>query len=100
MCNQEASTSQQNSGNVRKFAKDLEKTISSSSPKEKDVSSKEPLLLYGLPDDSFKGPEKSAYISFCVLEPCITIERQGENFHIAARFNIETSILRYNSRKK
>lgn len=39
------------------------------------------------------------YTSVCILDPCITIERHGGKLHVAARFNIETTILQYHSKK-
>jgi len=62
---------------------------------------KEPVRLYDLENQYFKGPGKGqgAYASVCVLDPVITLERHHGKFHIAARFNIETTILRYNTQK-
>ena len=57
----------------------------------------EPFLRYDLGNLYFKGPETGggAYASICVLDPVITIERHHGKYHVAARFNIETTILRY-----
>src|ERR1700734_2035108 len=62
---------------------------------------KEPVRLYDLENQYFKGPGKGqgAYASVCVLDPVITLERHHGKFHIAARFNIETTILRYITQK-
>ena len=59
-------------------------------------------LLVNLEDQSFSGPNtgKGPYVSLSILGPVITIERRREELHIAARFNLETTILRYSSRKR
>jgi hypothetical protein len=44
--------------------------------------------------------EAKLYASVSILDPVITIERHGGKYHIAARFNIETTILDYHSRKR
>jgi len=58
--------------------------------------------LDGIKDQHFKGPRKGkgAYASVFVLDPAITVERHGEEYHFAARFNLETTILRYNTQKR
>lgn len=68
----------------------------------KESKMHEPALYVDLDDQYFVGPSnrKEAYASFHVLDPIITVERHGDEFHIAARFNIETTILGYGSRKR
>jgi hypothetical protein len=63
---------------------------------------KEPALFVDLADQHFIGPNdgKGPYSSFCILDPVITVERHDKKFHIAARFNIETTVLRYNAQKR
>ncbi|KAF1809508.1 hypothetical protein P152DRAFT_159314 [Eremomyces bilateralis CBS 781.70] len=59
------------------------------------------LLCDDLKDQYFAGPNnKAPYISFVVLSPTITVERLRGNIHIAARFNIEATILQYHSQKR
>ncbi|KAI1350972.1 WD40-repeat-containing domain protein [Xylaria sp. FL0043] len=58
-----------------------------------------PILRYDLQDQFFEGPQDGAYVDVCVLRPTITVERHGEYYHVAARFIIEASILRYSSQK-
>lgn len=48
----------------------------------------------------FTGPKNRPYVSICVLDPLITVERHREKYHIAARFNIETTILDYNTHQR
>jgi hypothetical protein len=44
--------------------------------------------------------EGRPYASVSVLDPAITIERHGGKYHIAARFNLETTILDYHAKKR
>jgi hypothetical protein len=62
----------------------------------------DPAVQINLRDQSFSGPAnaKVPYSSMCILSPSITIERHGDMIHIAARFNMETTILRYDSNKR
>ncbi|PVH89045.1 hypothetical protein DL98DRAFT_508886 [Cadophora sp. DSE1049] len=64
--------------------------------------SQESILCLDLPDQYFRGPPtaRKPYASIAILDPVVTIERHGGNYHIAARFNIETTILGYNEREK
>lgn len=59
----------------------------------------EPAMIVNLDDQFPIGPETASnpYTSVGVLAPCITIERHGQQLHIAARFNIETTIQNYSS---
>jgi hypothetical protein len=52
---------------------------------------------YLLPNLYFRGPEDTAkpYASLCVLDPIITVERHHGKYHVAARFNVEATILNY-----
>lgn len=63
---------------------------------------KEAAIFIDLQDQCFLGPKnrKSPYASFCILDPVITVEKHDGNLHIAARFNLETTILRYSSHKR
>ncbi|KAH6856921.1 hypothetical protein B0I37DRAFT_368797 [Chaetomium sp. MPI-CAGE-AT-0009] len=47
---------------------------------------------------SFSGPEHPStppYVAVSILDPLITIERHHGKYHVAARFNMETTILNY-----
>jgi hypothetical protein len=60
-----------------------------------------PFDWYSLENQYFNGPkEKGAYASISVLDPIVTIERYRGKYHIAAAFNMETTILRYNTQKR
>jgi hypothetical protein len=63
---------------------------------------REPVFMYSPENFYSKGPEdrRGAYASFCILDPLITVERHYGNYHVAARFNLETTILGYNIRKR
>jgi hypothetical protein len=77
-----------------------------------DKLSKELYKSYNLPNQYFLGPQEKvfkwarrgkgegAYASLSILEPVITVERHGDEYHVAARFNIETTILGYGSKSK
>lgn len=54
------------------------------------------LDLQDTPFPSLKKP----YASVSVLDTVITVERHGGNYHVSARFNIETTIEDYNSRER
>jgi hypothetical protein len=56
----------------------------------------EAAIFADLEDQFYSGP----HISLCILAPVITIERRQKQLFIAVRFNIETTILRYNSKKR
>jgi len=60
------------------------------------------ICCFDLPDLHFGGPRatKTPYVSVAILDSHITIERQGGNYHIASRFNLETTILDYHIREK
>jgi hypothetical protein len=55
------------------------------------------IQCYLLPNLSARGPSNatSPYASISILDPLITIERHHGKYHVAARFNIETTILNY-----
>ncbi|KAE9368955.1 hypothetical protein N431DRAFT_513353 [Stipitochalara longipes BDJ] len=59
-------------------------------------------LYYDRENQHFKGPRRGsgAYASISVLDPIITIEHYNKAYHVAARFNIETTILGYDTRKR
>ena len=61
-----------------------------------------PFLCYDLENQYFQGPAKGggAYASISILDPMITIERHHGKYHIAARFNVETTILCYEAQKR
>lgn len=65
-------------------------------------SALDPAIQINLHDQSFSGPTnaKAPYSSLCILSPSITIERHRDEIHIAARFNMETTILRYDGNKR
>jgi len=62
----------------------------------------EPICCFDLPDLHFGGPRatNTPYMSVAILDSHITIERHGGNYHIASRFNLETTILDYHIREK
>jgi hypothetical protein len=67
----------------------------------KKAAALEPFACYNIENQYFNGPKgKGAYASICVLDPIITIERHHGKYHIAAAFNIETTILRYSTQKR
>ena len=47
------------------------------------------------------GPKESKrpYASICIIDPVITVERHDEKYHVAVRFNMETTILHYETQK-
>jgi len=55
-------------------------------------------LLYNLLDQHLKSPRKrrGPYISVSILDPVIIVERYYKKYYIAAKFNIEMTILGYN----
>jgi len=77
-----------------------------------DVPTQEPFESYNLPNQYFLGPKserhegrrrdkvQDAYASISILEPVVTVERHNDEYHIAARFNIETTILGYDYKSK
>jgi len=71
-------------------------------PTVNTLAAEEPAMFVDLEDQYFLGPDngKEPYTSFCILDSIITVERHGKEIHIAARFNIETTILRYSSQKR
>jgi hypothetical protein len=66
------------------------------------TSSMARVLCIDLDSQSYSGPAggRGAYTSFSVLDPAITIERHGGKYHVTARFNLETNILRYSVLKR
>jgi hypothetical protein len=60
---------------------------------EKALSQTQCYYLHNL---VFQGP----YVSISVLDPIMTIERHHGKYHVATRFNIETTILNYESSMK
>jgi len=71
-------------------------------PEQAAPMRRDPAMIVNLDDQFFLGPEgaRNPYVSFGALDPCITVERLGEQLHIAARFNIETTILNYSSTER
>jgi len=68
----------------------------------RSISSMDPVLCLNLNEQPFSGPDegRGAYCSFSILNPAITIERHGGEYHVTARFNLETTILGYEEQKK
>ncbi|KAK1751200.1 hypothetical protein QBC47DRAFT_392424 [Echria macrotheca] len=69
-------------------------------PKKK---AKGDIQLYLLPPISFDGPRDKTtkpFASVSILDPVITIERHHGKYHVAARFNMETTILNYYENQK
>ncbi|KUL82951.1 hypothetical protein ZTR_10280 [Talaromyces verruculosus] len=60
----------------------------------------EKILWCDVKDLSFRGPEGNEHVMVSILDPVITVEYHKEHYHIAARFNIETTILHYESHKR
>jgi hypothetical protein len=58
-------------------------------------------LYYNRENQHFKGPRgaSGAYASISVLDPIIKIEHYNMAYHVAVRFNIETTILGYDTQK-
>jgi hypothetical protein len=63
---------------------------------------REPILCLDVADQYFQGPERSKgpYAAISVVDPVITVERHGGKYHIAARFNIETTIQGYSTKRR
>lgn len=70
--------------------------------REKDDDATSQIQCYYLHNLSFHGPSAASkpYVSVSILDPIMTIERHHGKYHIAARFNIETTILNYESRTR
>ena len=62
----------------------------------------QPVSRCDLPNQYFTGPRngQGVYASAHILDSIITIERHDGNYHIAASFNVETTILQYDSNKR
>ena len=60
------------------------------------------IQCYRLRSLSFHGPREGLepYISLSILDPIITIERHRGKYHIAARFNLEITILNYENQTR
>jgi hypothetical protein len=66
--------------------------------KEAEWSSMSNVQCYLLEDLSFAGPQNPSskpYASISILDPIITVERHHGKYFVAARFNLETTILGY-----
>ncbi|KAF2498534.1 hypothetical protein BU16DRAFT_615564 [Lophium mytilinum] len=65
--------------------------------RQKDAEETAGIKCCFLQNLSFTGPANASkpYVSISILDPIITIERHHGKYHIAARFNLETSILNY-----
>jgi hypothetical protein len=70
--------------------------------REKDDDATSQIQCYYLHDLSFHGPSAASkpYVSVSILDPITTVERHHGKYHIAARFNIETTILNYEGRTR
>jgi hypothetical protein len=70
--------------------------------RSRSLGGKDPYLSAPLKNQYLHKPEhsKRAYVSISILDPAITIERHHERYHIAARFNFETTILQYDTRQR
>ena len=57
---------------------------------------------FDLENQHFKGPRRrqGEYASISVFDPIINIELLDGLYHIAARFNLETTILGYDSHRR
>lgn len=60
----------------------------------------EKILWCDVKDLFFRGPESNEQVMVSILDPVITVEYHNEHYYIAARFNIETTILHYESHKR
>jgi hypothetical protein len=77
----------------------------------KDNENTSPIHCYLLRNIYFPDPSNTSntpntsntsklYASISILDPIITIERHHQKYHVAARFNIETTILNYENRTR
>lgn len=59
-----------------------------------------PAVSIDLKDQVFQGPKlaKRPYASILILNPILTIERHADAYYFSCRFNIETTILGYETR--
>jgi hypothetical protein len=64
-----------------------------------DEPDKSSIAYFAVKDQWFTGPKNAPYASICVLDPLMTVERHHGQYHITARFNIETTVLEYDLRK-
>ncbi|KAH8889478.1 hypothetical protein GQ53DRAFT_216395 [Thozetella sp. PMI_491] len=67
------------------------------------AADRSPAGSVNLEDQFFSGPNKSPYMSMCILEPVITFEWRTidtKELQLAVRFNLETTILSYESRTR
>ena len=57
-------------------------------------------LNIDLKDKHFCGPQqaKQPYASVSILNPVLTIERHADYYYFSCRFNIETTVLSYESK--
>jgi hypothetical protein len=75
----------------------IRSTPSNISLDEPDNSS---IAYFAVKDQWFIGPKIAPYVSTCVLDPLITVERHHGKYHITARFNVESTILDYHQNKR
>jgi hypothetical protein len=61
----------------------------------------EPILCLDLPNQYLEQRAiKDPHASVAILDPVVMIERHGGNYHISARFNLETAIVGYHNQRK
>jgi len=66
-----------------------------------DIDIKESVAYFRIRNEELIGPtDGPPYASICVLDPLITVERHSNNYHIAARFHLETTILDYSTHER
>ena len=51
-----------------------------------------PLCINLNDQEAILGPSSGAYASFAILQPVITVELLDKEYHISARFNLQTNI--------
>ena len=62
----------------------------------------ESIQWYPLKNLTSVGPKESKrpYASIYIIDPVITVERHHGKYHVAVRFNIETTILHYEAQRR
>ena len=86
---------------AREALKALEADIAKGADKAKEAERAASIAYFLIRNEELIGPtDGQPYASICVLDPLITVERHSNNYHITARFHLETTILGYSTHKR
>ena len=86
---------------AREALKALEADIAKGADKAKEAERAASIAYFLIRNEELIGPtDGQPYASICVLDPLITVERRSNNYHITARFHLETTILGYSTHKR